>query len=286
MSFELIEAEKGNYPKALMCRALGLSRSGHHAFTTRGPSRRELEDERLDVLVAAAFAELKGRYGAPRIEKELRARGHRTSKKRVADSMARQGLISRPRRRWKKTTDSSHAEPVAPNRLARNFTTDAPDKVWVGDTTYLPVLGGFLFLVVILDLFSRKVVGWAMAARMAATLVCDALTMALWRRKRPEGVVAHSDRGGQYCSAAYQALLAKHKLVCSMSKKGDCYDNAAMESWNHSFKVEAIHGERFATRDEAKQHTFEYIEVYYNRKRLHSKLGYLSPEAFELKNVA
>ena len=145
---------------------------------------------------------------------------------------------------------------------------------------------GWLYLAVVLDLFSRRVVGWAMGARMTATLVCDALTMALWRRRLPKGVIVHSDRGSQYCSGAYQALLAEHPLVCSMSRKGDCYDNAAMESWNHSYKVEAIHGERFPTRAEARQQTFEYIEVYYNRKRLHSKLGYLSPEAYERKHVA
>jgi len=141
-------------------------------------------------------------------------------------------------------------------------------------------------LAVVLELYSRRVVGWAMAERMTAALVCDALTMALWRRKLPKGVIIHSDRGSQYCSAVYQKLLGKHLMICSMSKKGDCYDNAAMESWNHSLKVEAIHGEKFLTRAEAKQHVFEYIEVYYNRKRLHSKLGYFSPEDFEAKMVS
>ena len=170
MSFELIEAEEAHYPKALMCRALGLSRSGHHAYSTRGPSRRALEEQQLDVLVAAIFAELGGRYGAPRIQQELRRRGHRTSRKRVAASMAKQGLVARPRRRWRRTTDSSHREPIAPNQLDRNFTAEAPDRAWVADTTYLPVLGGFIFLVVILDLFSRKVVGWAVGDRLDAEL--------------------------------------------------------------------------------------------------------------------
>jgi transposase InsO family protein len=141
-------------------------------------------------------------------------------------------------------------------------------------------------LAVVLDLYSRRVIGWAIAERMTATLVCDALIMALWHRKIPTGVIVHSDRGSQYCSAAYQKLFRKYQLICSMSKKGDCYDNAAMESWNHSFNVEAVHGERFVTRSEAKYQVFEYIEVYYNRKRLHSKLGYLSPIAFETKKVA
>ena len=156
----------------------------------------------------------------------------------------------------------------------------------MSDITYVWTEEGWLYLAVVLELYSRRVIGWAIAERMAATLVCDALIMALWHRKMPKGVIVHSDRGSQYCSAVYQKLFRKHQLICSMSKKGDCYDNAAMESWNHSFKVEAVHGERFITRSDAKHQVFEYIEVYYNRKRLHSKLGYLSPEAFEAKKVA
>ena len=182
MSFELIEAEEANYPKALMCRALGLSRSGHHAFETRGPSKRDLEQQKLDVATAAIFAEEKGRYGAPRVEKALRRRGTRTSRKRVARSLARQGLVARQRRRWRSTTDSSHREPIAPNLLARDFTAEAPDKVWVADTTYLPVIGGFIFLVVILDLFSRKVVGWQLGDHLDAELSGEALRKALARR--------------------------------------------------------------------------------------------------------
>ena len=168
-----------------MCRALGLSRSGHHAFKTRGPSQRALDDQRLDVLVAAIFEELGGHYGSLRIQKELRKRGHRTSKKRVAASMVRQGLVARPARRWRRTTDSSHREPIAPNLLNRNFTASAPDKVWVADTTYLPVVVGFIYLVVILDLFSRRVVGWAVADDLDADLSCEALRRALARRRPP-----------------------------------------------------------------------------------------------------
>src|SRR5512132_2868477 len=182
MSFELIEAEKAHYPKALMCRALGLSRSGHHSYSTRGPSRRALEGQQLGVLVAAIFAELDGRYGAPRIEQELRRRGHCTSRKRVAASLRRQGLAARRRRRWKQTTDSRHAEPIAPNRLQRDFTAPAPDRVWVADTTYLPVLAGFIYLVVIIDLFSRRVVGWTVGDHLDADLSTEALQRALARR--------------------------------------------------------------------------------------------------------
>lgn len=170
MSFELIKAEEANFPKALMCRAIGLSRSGHHAFRNRGPSPRALEGQRLDVLVAAIFAELEGRYGAPRVEKELRRRGHCTSRKRVAESLQRQGLAARRRRRWKLTTDSNHAEPIAPNLLQRDFTAPAPDRVWVADTTYLPIARGFVYLVAIIDLFARKVVGWTVGDHLDAAV--------------------------------------------------------------------------------------------------------------------
>jgi putative transposase len=170
--------------------------------------------------------------------------------------------------------------------LEQDFSAGRPNQKWVSDITYIWTDEGWLYLAVVLELYSRWVIGWAIAERMTATLVCDVLIMALWNRKMPTGVIVYSDRGSQYCSAAYQKLFHKHPLICSMSKKGDCYDNAAMESWNHSFKVEAIHGERFNTRSEAKLQVFEYIEVYDNRKRLDSKLGYLSPETFEAKKVA
>jgi transposase InsO family protein len=196
------------------------------------------------------------------------------------------GWRAKAAKKYKATTNSNHFLPVAPNLLEQNFTADAPDQKWVSDITYIWTDEGWLYLAVVLELYSRRVIGWAIAERMTAPLVCDALIMALWRHRMPKGVIVHSDRGSQYCSAAYQKLFVKHQLVCSMSKKGDCYDNAAMESWNHTFKVEAVHGERFLTRAEAKSQVFEYIEVYYNRKRLHSKLGYVSPEAFEAKKVA
>ena len=207
MSFELIEAEKANFPKALMCRALGLSRSGHHAFETRGPSKHDLEQQKLDVAAAAIFAEEEGRYGAPRVEKEMRRRGAKTSRKRVARSLARQGLKARQRRRWKNTTDSSHRELVAPNILARDFTAEAPDKVWVADTTYLPVLGGFIYLMVILDLFSRKVVGWSLGDSLDAELSGEALRKALARRSPPPGLLFHSDRGIEFAAKSFRLLL-------------------------------------------------------------------------------
>lgn len=204
----------------------------------------------------------------------------------MASSLKKQGLIAKAGRKFKATTNSKHNLPVAPNLLEQHFHADAPNQKWVSDITYIETREGWLYLAVVLDLYSRLVVGWSMSERMNKALVIDALKMALWRRKMPRGVIVHSDRGSQYCSHAYQQLFKKHGLVCSMSKKGDCYDNATMESWNHSLKVESIHGQRFETRAEAMAEVFEYINIYYNRQRLHSSLGYLSPEMFEAQKVA
>lgn len=200
--------------------------------------------------------------------------------------MKKHDLRAKAARKFKATTNSNHNLPVAPNLLQQHFEAEQPDQKYVSDITYIWTNEGWLYLAVVMDLYSRLIVGWAMSERMTASLVCDALKMALWRRKRPQGVIVHSDRGSQYCSHDYQQLLRENQLICSMSKKGDCYDNAAMESWNHSLKVEAVHGERFDTRAAARAHVFEYIDVYYNLKRRHSKLGYLSPAAFEAKQVA
>ncbi len=281
MSFELVEAEKGNFRKALMCRALGLSRSGQHAFSTRGPSRRALDDQRLDVLVAAIFAELGGRYGAPRIQQELRRRGERTSRKRVAASMVRQDLRARPRRRWRRTTDSSHREPIAPNLLGRNFTAQDPDRVWVADTTYLPVLGGFLFLVVILDLFSRKVVGWSFGSRLDAELSGEALRRAIARRQPAPGLLFHSDRGSEFAAASFRAILAQVGAVQSMSRKGDCWDNAVAESFFSTLEFEGPRTATWRTAQDAAPELFTFIESYYNARRLHSRNGYRSPNETE-----
>jgi transposase InsO family protein len=281
VSFELIKAEEAHYPKALMCRALGLSRSGHHAFSTRGPSARALAEHRLDVLVAAVFAELKGRYGAPRILRELRLRGHRTSRKRIAASMVRQGLAARPRRRWRTTTDSRHGEPIAPNRLGRDFTAAAPDRVWVADTTYLPVAAGFLFLVVILDLFSRKVVGWSVGERLDAELSGEALTRALAKRTPPRGLIFHSDRGSEFAAATFRKKLAAAFALQSMSRKGDCWDNAVAESFFSTLEFEGPASATWRLADDGEPELFEFIESYYNARRLHSTNDYRSPNETE-----
>jgi transposase InsO family protein len=237
-------------------------------------------------VVKKAFGARKGRSGSPRLVLDLAEAGHQHDRKTIAESMRRQGLRAKAAKKFKATTNSKHNLPVAPNLLEQDFTATAPNQKYVGDITYLWTDEGWLYLATIIDLYSRLVVGWSMSERMTAQLVCDALKMALWRRHMPTNVIVHSDRGSQYCSGAYQKLLDEHGLICSMSGKGNCYDNACAESFFHSLKVEAIHGERFGTREEMRQTVFEYIEVDYNRTRRHSANGYISPEAFEVKNVA
>lgn len=276
-----MQAHEGAFAVRLMCRVLKVSPSGYYAWRSRTPSHQAQARAALDARVRAEFDARKGRAGAPRLARHLSV-----GRRQVAESLRRQGLRARAARKFKATTNSNHSLPVAQNLLQQNFTADAPNQVWVGDITYIGTDEGWLYLAVVLDLFSRKVVGWSMSDRMTATLVCDALRMALFRRKRPRGVIMHTDRGSQYCSREHRDLLDANGLVASMSAKGNCYDNAAMESWNHSLKVEAIHGERLATRKQARDLVFEYIEVDYNRNRLHSTLGYLSPEQFERARAA
>lgn len=282
----MIKGNEDHYPVGMMCRLLSVSRSGYYGWKNRPLSDRDQANQKLLTEIKRVFEDEKGRPGSPRISRRLQEEGKPASRHRVAKLMKDNGLRAKAAKKYKATTNSNHSLPVAPNLLEQNFTADVPDPKWVSDITYIWTEEGWLYLAVVLELYSRRVIGWAIGERMTAALVCDALVMALWRRHMPKGVIVHSDRGSQYCSAAYQKLFTQHQLVCSMSKKGDCYDNAAMESWNHSFKVEAVHGERFLTRSEAKYQVFEYIEVYYNRKRLHSKLGYVSPETFEAKKVA
>lgn len=277
MSFELVTAEDAHYPKALMCRALGLSRSGNHAHSTRGPSRRALEQQRLDVLVAAIFREFKGHYGAPRIEQELRHRGRHTSRKRVAASMVSQGLKARPPRRWRRTTDSNHTQPVAPNLLDRKFTAEAPDKVWVADTTYLPVLGGFIYLCVILDLFSRKVVGWSVDDSLDAELSGEALRRALAVRQPAPGLLFHSDRGIEFAARSFREILGRVGAVQSMSRKGNCWDNAVAESFFSTLEFEMEPGQAWRFADDARLELSNFIDGYYNLRRLHSTNDYRSP---------
>lgn len=271
----------------IMARVLGVSRSGFYRWCqAREPSPRAKARAALDARVKALFDAHKGRYGAPRITAELREQGEGCDEKTVAASLRRQGLVARAARRFKATTNSNHGLPVAENLLEQDFEAAGPNEKWVQDITYLATDEGWLYLAVVIDLYSRQVIGWAMSERMKANLVCDALTMALLRRAMPSGVIVHSDRGSQYCSHRFQRLLERHGLHCSMSKRGDCYDNACAESFFHSLKVELTHGVRYPSRQQARQDVFEYIETYYNPVRRHSALGHVSPATFEEQNVA
>jgi len=271
-----------------MCRILGLSRSGYYEWLDRQgkPSPRATHRNMLDQQVKEMFLAKRGRAGSPRIMRHLHAIGHTYDKKTVANSMQRQDFRAKAARKFKATTNSKHNMPVADNILQQNFSATRPDQKWVSDITYLWTDEGWMYLAVVIDLYSRMVVGWAMSERMTAVLVIDALRSAIWRRKRPRGVIVHSDRGSQYCATDYQKLLRKYGLRCSMSAKGNCYDNACAESFFHSLKVEAIHGERFVTRESIHRSVFEYIEVDYNRTRLHSSNGYVSPADYEALKVA
>ena len=286
MKYAIIREESLYFPLKLMCRLLSVSVSGYYGWLNRKPSAKRQRDFVLSQKIKVIFDDEKGRAGAPRITMRLNQEGERVGKHRVARIMRENGWRARAAKKFKATTNSNHQLPVAPNLLQQNFMANKPDEKWVSDITYCWTEEGWLYLAVVMDLYSRKVVGWAMSERMTRKLVIDALQMAIGSRKPPRDLIIHSDRGSQYCSREYQKILTLHGLVCSMSKRGDCYDNAAMESWNHSFKVEAIHGEKFASRDLVKKHIFEYIEIYYNRKRLHSRLGYQTPVSFEIKKVA
>lgn len=285
MKYAFIREHRTQFKLKTLCHLLAVSRSGYYEWLLQveRKQRRQQQKAEFDQEVARLFAKHKSRSGARRLQRILVKQGHACNRKTVAASLRRQGLVAKAARKFKATTNSNHNLPVFDNLLGQDFTATAPNQKWVGDITYLGTDEGWLYLAVVIDLFSRQVIGWAMGERMTADLVCDALQMAIFKRKRPKGVVVHSDRGSQYCSHAYRDLLQKYQLLGSMSAKGNCYDNACAESFFHSLKVEAIQGERFATREHMKQTVFEYIETDYNRNRLHSTLGYLSPVDFEAK---
>jgi transposase InsO family protein len=285
--YAAIQAHRGRFPVQLMCAALGVSASGFYDAQQRrrgAPSARATADERLLVHVRAAHRKSHGRYGAPRVHEELKAEGVATSKKRVARLMRADGLAGRRRRKYVRTTDSAHAEPIAPNLLARRFSVDehgGPDRVWTGDLTFVPTREGWLFLAVLLDHATRRVVGWATGVTLATALPLAALTHALrWRRPAP-GLIHHTDRGSQYASGEYRAVLAAHGLVQSMSKKGDCWDNAVSESFFATLEHELLADADFHTRRDAQQAIAEFIDSWYNVERRHSTLGYVSPVQYE-----
>ena len=281
MKYAWIDTQRTEYGLDEMCRVLDVSESGYRAWKRGGkPERKRLTDSQMLTLVQSIHVELKGAYGSPRMVKELRGRGFPASKERVERLMQENGIRARHKRRFKVTTDSRHNLPVASNLLDRNFTPKAPNQVWTSDITYLWTDEGWLYLAIVLDLFNREVVGWSLKARMTADIVTDALTMAWFRRKPAAGLIHHSDRSSQYASLALQDKLREYGMVCSMSREGNCWDNAPTESWFNSLKNERVHGLRYKTRAEMTAASFEYIEVFYNRRRRHSTLGYKSPMQF------
>lgn len=284
MRFRIVEDCRNDYPVRVLCDALGVSSSGYYAWRVRPESPRHTANQQLLDDIRRLHADHRERYGAPRIHAALRAQGRTVSRGRVERLMRRHGLRAhRPRAFRVCTTDSDHALPIAPNLLDRDFAPGAPNQVWLTDITYVPTDEGWLYLAVVLDLFSRKAVGWAMRDHMRTELPLAALTMAVQRQKPGAGLLHHSDRGSQYASDDYRKALKNHGMIQSMSRKGNCWDNAPMESFFGTAKSELVHHQRYPTREVAKRDLFAYIEGYYNRKRLHSALGYRTPEQAELQ---
>ncbi len=270
-------AEKANYPVSLMCRVLDVSRSGLYAWERRGTSARNKANAKLSRRIHAIHASSRSTYGSPRVHRGLRREGIRVGRKRVERIMRRDGLRGRIRRRFRRTTDSNHDLPVAPNSLNRQFKVDAPDRVWAGDITYIRTTNGWGYLAVILDLHSRLVVGWALADHMRTELVEKALVCALGKREPSKDLLHHTDRGSQYASASYRGRLEVLGIDVSMSRRGDCYDNAVVESFFGTLKQELVHHARWMDLAAARAAIHDYIEVFYNRRRIHSSLGYKTP---------
>lgn len=281
MKYAWIESLRGQYPLDRLCEVVEVSISGFHAQRTAPESKRAVGNRALLGLIRARHRESDSAYGAPRIHRDLLDQGQVCGLQRVQRLMRRHGIRSCIRRRYKATTDSQHAHPIAPNRLNRDFTAVAPNRVWVADITYIRTAEGWLYLAAVLDLYSRALVGWAMSDRINRELVMQALGHAIQVRKPAPGLIHHSDRGSQYASADFQKLLRTHQIEPSMSGAGNCYDNAVMESFFHSLKTERVHHRRYASRSEARSDLFQYIEVFYNRRRRHSSIGYQSPSDFE-----
>lgn len=281
MRFGFIRTEKATYPVRVLCRTLLVSTSGFYAWCRRGLSQRALEDAALKVGIRAAHAASGKTYGSPRVHEDLKADGQQVGRKRVARLMQEEGLEGQRKRRFRVTTDSKHSHPVAENELNRNFTASAPNKVWVTDITYIWTREGWMYLAAILDLFSRRVVGWSMDSYLDRMLALDALGMALKTRRPEAGLIHHSDRGVQYASKEYRRQLRKRGIVCSMSRKGDCWDNAVAESFFSTLKAELVHRNDYVSRAQARASVFEYIEAFYNGRRRHSALGYVSPVEHE-----
>lgn len=281
MRFTFILAEKACFPIAFMCRHLEVSRGGFYAWCKRPECERAKQDRGLAARIKQVHEESRGTYGSPRVHAELAAEGTPAGRNRVAKLMRQEGIRARRKRRFVKTTDSKHDLSIAPNLVQRDFSATAPNRLWVADITYISTREGWIYLAVVVDLFSRYVVGWALSETIDRHLALAALGQATDTRRPTGNLVHHSDRGCQYASADYRAALAAYGIACSMSKKGDPWDNAAAESFFSSFKTELVHHVDFSSRAAARRSVFDYIEVFYNRRRRHSTLGYVSPAEYE-----
>jgi transposase InsO family protein len=280
MKYRFISAHRETFKVGRMCSLLKVSRSGYYAWCRRPESRRSRENRALEAKIRVLHAASHGIYGSPKIHKDLVDDGVHCGKNRVARIMREADIRSRTKKKFKATTDSSHNLPVAANLLHQDFTAAVPDSVWVGDISYIHTREGWLYLAVLIDLFNRQVIGWATSTRMTRQLALDALQMALDRRRPAAGLIHHTDRGSQYAAGDYQKALSERRIVCSMSRKGNCYDNAVAESFFRLLKTEWVNHYRYLSREEARQSLFYYIEIFYNRKRRHSVLGYATPQEY------
>jgi len=285
MKFKFIFEYRFMFPVEKMCQALKVSRSGYYKWNQRGKGKRQMKNKELLKEIEEIFNKKRKLYGSPRIHAELRARGYGCNKKRIARLM-RGKFVAKTRRKFKITTHSKHNFPVAPDLLRQNFVAESANTVWTSDITYIRTEEGWLYLTVVLDVYSRKIVGWSMGERLGRGLVLKAVNNAITRRRPTSKVIFHSDQGVQYAAHETRQILKDNNFVQSMSRKGRCYDNAITETFFHSLKTEHVYFKKYKTRDEARQSIFDYIEVFYNRERRHSSIGYLSPEEFEKVSVA
>jgi len=281
MIYHFMREHRFTFPVERMAKVLNVSASGYYVWIKRPPSKRSRENARLDVVIKAVYEANKRRYGSVKITRELQKRGMKYGRTRVANRMRKMRIASIVRKRFKATTNSKHSYPVAPNRLNRNFTASSPNKVWVSDITYIRTKSGWSYLTVFMDLFSRIVTGWAVSASLSHQMVLEAFQKALWRRKPGKGLIVHSDQGVQYACDAFREILQQHGCIQSMSRKGDCWDNAVAESFFRTVKTEWTYHVDLQDVRHVKTEAFEYLEIFYNRKRLHATLGYLSPAEYE-----
>jgi len=281
VKYAFIRENRDLFPVLVMCQVLGVSRSGYHDWLTREPSPQALANEKLGAAIQRIHLSSRRTYGSPRIHAALDSEGFKCSPTRVERRMKAMGIKAKTKRKFKVTTDSKHSWPISPNLVNRDFRPAAPNRLWLTDITYIATGEGWLYLATVMDAYSRKIVGWRIADRMTQNLVLEALDMAVKARRPAPGLVHHSDRGSQFASKAYQRRLWRYRMKGSMSRKGDCWDNAPMESFFHSLKTEHVYFEDFKTKTEAVSSIFEWIEVFYNRQRIHSTLGFVSPECYE-----